>query len=241
MAEQKTITWLYGAWVAGGLLLGLALVALLGYEGSFLWANRHHAPWADVLFRHLTNLGDAQITLGLVGLVVARRYPAALLLAALAAAVAGLLGQLLKRAVFYEWERPLAVLGEAAVHWVGPERLYRHSFPSGHATASLAMATALALTLPLQRWGVTLVAWLGLLAAYSRVYIGAHFLGDVVAGAALGALVAFGLARAWGQRWQRFFESRSPATRRWVGWGLSALAFAVLIKGLLARYPGLVG
>ena len=60
------------------------------------------------------------------------------------------------------------------------------SMPSGHAAGSAAGAVILAYLLG--RWG-----WaLGLLAAavaYGRVYIGVHYPGDVLAGAALGVVV----------------------------------------------------
>jgi len=75
------------------------------------------------------------------------------------------------------------------------------SFPSGHAAGCFCVAVFLAVALPVawphrrtQAWAlVALAATLALLIALSRVYLGAHFPGDVVAGALLGALVG-GLA-----------------------------------------------
>jgi undecaprenyl-diphosphatase len=70
------------------------------------------------------------------------------------------------------------------------------SFPSGHAAGSFCVATFLALALPVAwpdaRGRARVVALAGMaLAAFiaaSRVYLGAHFPSDVVAGALLGAL-----------------------------------------------------
>jgi undecaprenyl-diphosphatase len=64
------------------------------------------------------------------------------------------------------------------------------SFPSGHAATSFACAATLAMFLP----GKAAVLYvLAALIAYSRVYVGVHYPLDVLAGAALGLLVATAL------------------------------------------------
>lgn len=60
------------------------------------------------------------------------------------------------------------------------------SFPSGHATASCAVAMALAIRFPKAKWVIMTVA---LAIAASRVVRGAHYLTDVAGGALLGCLV----------------------------------------------------
>jgi undecaprenyl-diphosphatase len=64
------------------------------------------------------------------------------------------------------------------------------SFPSGHAMVSFACATVLALAVP--RLRAPLFA-LAALIAYSRVYVGVHYPFDVLAGAALGVVIAIAL------------------------------------------------
>jgi undecaprenyl-diphosphatase len=59
----------------------------------------------------------------------------------------------------------------------------RFSFPSGHATAGLAIALPLATALPAPA-GV-LVLLLGAAVGVSRCYLGVHYPGDVLAGWAL--------------------------------------------------------
>lgn len=61
------------------------------------------------------------------------------------------------------------------------------SFPSDHATAVGAVAAGLLFAN--RRWG-TVAAVLALIMAFARVYAGAHYPGDVVAGLVLGAAVA---------------------------------------------------
>jgi undecaprenyl-diphosphatase len=62
------------------------------------------------------------------------------------------------------------------------------SFPSGHATTAFAAAVALSLLVPRWRWPALALA---ALVAYSRVYLGVHYVTDIVAGAMLGSAVAW--------------------------------------------------
>jgi undecaprenyl-diphosphatase len=66
------------------------------------------------------------------------------------------------------------------------------SFPSGHAATSFAGATILALAFP--RLAVPLYV-LAAAVAFSRVYVGVHYPLDIVAGAALGVVVALAVRR----------------------------------------------
>ncbi len=62
------------------------------------------------------------------------------------------------------------------------------SFPSGHTTTSVAAALALGAVFPRWRPAFLLAA---LLIALSRIVLDVHYLSDVIAGALLGAAVAF--------------------------------------------------
>src|SRR2546428_463519 len=67
------------------------------------------------------------------------------------------------------------------------------SFPGDHATAVGAVAVGLLLTR--RRLGIVMAAF-AVLMAFARVYVGAHYPGDVVAGLALGGVTAFVVNRA---------------------------------------------
>lgn len=69
------------------------------------------------------------------------------------------------------------------------------AFPSGHAAAAAAFTTGVALETP--RYVVLPVAGLAAFVAGSRVYNGAHYPGDVLAGAALGAAAGFVTRLIW--------------------------------------------
>ncbi|WP_165425581.1 phosphatase PAP2 family protein [Streptomyces sp. BK022] len=153
----------------------------------------HHAPvWLDQLVSGYSSYGLALFALLMViGWWRARHRDAAQAVKALAAPVltvlAFVVSSSLKQAV--QENRPCQSLHvitleacPAAGDW---------SFPSNHAT--LAAAAAVALWIVSARLGV--IATIGALAmAASRVWVGAHYPHDIVAGLAVGALVAALLA-----------------------------------------------
>jgi undecaprenyl-diphosphatase len=65
------------------------------------------------------------------------------------------------------------------------------SFPSGHATTAFAAAAAAAVLIPRLRWPALALA---AVVALSRVYLGVHFVLDVMAGALLGTLIGISIA-----------------------------------------------
>ncbi len=93
------------------------------------------------------------------------------------------------------------------VHRLLHEPVTTHSFPSGHASSAGAFVTAVALECPAA--GAAL-APLALAVGYSRVHVGVHYPGDVVAGLALGAAVAVGGRRCWPVRWTAAAPAPAP-------------------------------
>ena len=136
---------------------------------------------AELLF-----LGMLVLAFVLVGGHRRRAARRAVVAAGLSAGLALALAQVLARVV--DRPRPF-VAHPAAVHL-----FTRHAadpgFPSDHATAAFAIAVALLLRD--RRWGaIVLVA--AIVLAAGRVAMGVHYPSDVLAGAALGALVALAL------------------------------------------------
>ncbi len=171
--------------VVGGLLLNFSKVQLIR------WVNEHNALWADELFRYATYLGDG-LFFGLV-LVV-------LLIRSRAVGLAGLgvfllssgLSILLKQVIFVGELRPSKYFehGHWAYHAVKNVALAGYnSFPSGHTISAFALFGFLALVDGHKNRG-WLYAGLGILVAYSRVYLFQHFVVDVFAGSLIGTVSA---------------------------------------------------
>jgi hypothetical protein len=68
------------------------------------------------------------------------------------------------------------------------------SFPSGHAAASFAVGTVLAIKFPRARWPILAMA---VAIAASRVFRGSHYLTDVAGGVALGCFMGVLAAHPW--------------------------------------------
>jgi membrane-associated phospholipid phosphatase len=149
-----------------------------------------HGSWA-LPMTACTLLGEGWTSLALLPLLAwprTRRFAgiltaAILLQAILVKSLKGLFGRV----------RPWIALGLPAPIMTPHDP----SFPSGHAAGCFCVAAFLAVGLP-AAWPerprhaqavVTLAALLAMLIALSRVYLGAHFPGDVLVGALLGALV----------------------------------------------------
>ena len=66
------------------------------------------------------------------------------------------------------------------------------SFPSGHTTSVFALATLLAIFDGNKKWN-SLYLLAAVAVGYSRIYLGQHFLGDVLVGSLIGVVTAVGI------------------------------------------------
>jgi len=78
----------------------------------------------------------------------------------------------------------------AGVHLVNGYRGGRFGFPSCHAANTFALASFCALLFRRRALSLLLLGWAALV-CYSRMYLGVHYLGDLLAGTIVGMLSAF--------------------------------------------------
>ena len=186
------------------LLISLAATALL--VGSFWfdavieqWVVAHQTKAGTYFMRWVSILGDweGHVLVALAGMAVAYfkgnktwvRICLALIIACAVGGAAARVGKIaLGRA------RPSA---HESHHWSGPKLTSKfHSFPSGHATASVAFFTTLLLA---RRKIAAPLLFIPAVIGCSRIYLLAHYfsdvIGGVVIGAACGVLVAYTFLR----------------------------------------------
>jgi membrane-associated phospholipid phosphatase len=168
----------------------LAYALLQSKTASFLQLNSLHNPVLDLGFNFLTYLGD-----GLFSLLAAAaiwlfwKKPIPALQVLIAFLVSGLLAQLFKN--LFSFPRPMAALARGSYPYFldGITHSGFNSFPSGHTTSAFALATLLALFSGSKTRGLAFLL-IAVGVGYSRIYLGQHFLPDVIAGSVLGTLTA---------------------------------------------------
>jgi membrane-associated phospholipid phosphatase len=178
------------------LFLLFAVLAFVARSAELLHLDQYvtvgiqsvRTPWLDALAMTLTHLGGGRAVLvagiGALGLLLLARRPRAAVLGALALlslALNPLLKELVGRG------RP----EEGVVQVILPASGL--SFPSGHAMASLAVYGFLALMAwihvprkPQRVFWTALLALFPVCVGLSRIYLGAHWFSDVVAGWTIG-------------------------------------------------------
>src|SRR3954468_15828785 len=156
-----------------------------------VWVLQHQSSGARAVMQAASRFGDwpEHVAVGLILVGIAywrgsKRWTRIFAAMLIACALAGISARVVKVATGRA--RP-NVQTEAG--WNGPQLSSRYNaFPSGHTAAS----TAFFATLAFASWrvgaGFLLVP---LLIAFSRMYVAAHYLSDVVAAALIGAMSAY--------------------------------------------------
>jgi undecaprenyl-diphosphatase len=222
---------------ARGLLVGAVAVlaaiaaAMLLLDADLAEAGRSVPGWVHLVFHELTDFGKSGWFLWPAGLLLLAIAVAAspglpgfnrLVLAALAVRISFLFAAVALPSLAVTIVKRLIGRARPFVGGHLDPFLYAHpvwrpdyaSMPSGHATTAFAAAIAVALLWPRLRVPTLIYAFL---IAASRVVLGAHYVSDVVAGAAVGVAGAL-LVRDW------------FAARR--------LGFAIGPDGRISRLPG---
>lgn len=155
------------------------------------------SPLLNPVMIFITYLGEKGIfwiTIGLI-LCFTRRFRKHGILMLLSLAVGCILGEGILKNLFGR-VRPVDTLGL--------QLLIEHpggfSFPSGHSCSSFNAAMCLHLTN--RKWSIPSFA-VAFLIAFSRVYHGVHYLTDILAGAALGVLMAWLIHRYVGHHTEK--------------------------------------
>jgi membrane-associated phospholipid phosphatase len=189
--RRSVFYWLVGVVIATG------IIAVAFYFDdpvrSLITHHRNHSLY--VVMQNVSRFGDwpEHFVLGLVLIGIAwwrrnKKWSRVFLSMLIALAIAGLVGRVIK--ISTGRARPSVKAEEV---WNGPRFSSKyHAFPSGHVAASCAFFGVLFLAN--RRIGLACLP-IPILIALSRMYVGAHYLSDVVCAAILGILCALLVAR----------------------------------------------
>jgi undecaprenyl-diphosphatase len=182
-------------WMIGIAIAAIAIGAAFYFDDT-VWAFiRQHQNRALYNFmRNVSRFGDwpSHVALGLLLLGIAwirgsQEWTRIFLAMLLAMMLAGVAGTVIKRTV--PRARPSV---HTDARWGGPRFSTKyHSFPSGHVGASTAFFGVLLIAR--RRVGIACLP-IPILIGFSRMYIGAHYLSDVVCAAILGTFCALVVA-----------------------------------------------
>src|SRR6185312_1063409 len=171
----------------------------------------HHDVIEDPLITYI-QAAEALFLLLLVVMIVFARHErlAPLRRAAVAAALSAGLGLLVVKLIteFYDRARPF--VAHPGVLHLFAKHAADASFPSDHATASMAIAVAFLLRRQFGWGALTFVC--AVILDFGRVAAGFHYPSDVLGGAALGALAALAL---WAPPLRRWIDSLSDFVGGW--------------------------
>lgn len=190
----------------------IAIMHIITYIGDSLWSISLGVIVTVALFIFAHNKrGDQKIAL--------QRLKRASLFFTLALIITGIGVSLIKNSIGRA--RPYNVLRDGILDFnpIAFKSAWA-SFPSGHATTCAALTVALSLLFP--RYKLAFIT-IGIWGALSRVFIGAHWPSDIVAGFAFGGVITLYLARV-------MFKSEYPK-----GFGRHQENRCILPKGIIKR------
>jgi membrane-associated phospholipid phosphatase len=134
-------------------------------------------------------LGDGwfAVAIAIILFFSKKRYLALMILSSFA--LSGIITQVLK--FFFDEARPAYYLAKTSYpYFIDGVTLHQlHSFPSGHTTSAFALAATLGFAAKNKNYSI-LFLLMAALAGYSRIYLGQHFMNDVLAGSIVGMLSA---------------------------------------------------
>ena len=171
----------------------LCLNLFLSKATCFIALNPVHTPALALLFNMFTFLGDGTfvITLAILIIVKSKRHRRLAYLIIISYLLSGIAVQLLK--TFIPAPRPAVFFHEHHLNYYldtfAHSRIGWRSFPSGHSASAFALAAVLSLYTRRKTVSVLSIA-IALCTAYSRIYLGHHFLTDVLGGSTVGVLCA---------------------------------------------------
>lgn len=181
--NRAPLFWLIAA---SFLLLGSLFLLLYPAETATVFANQHHHPALDIFFRYYTQVAEWPVIV-LALLLALLKHPITGFWVGITYGIEALMVNGLKQ--LFQEPRPRVQLGIHNMHQVdGVAILSGLSFPSGHTAAAFIGFGLISFMHP-SKWIQVACAFGAILVGYSRMYLGQHYLRDVLGGEAIALLL----------------------------------------------------
>jgi undecaprenyl-diphosphatase len=165
-------------------------------KSLFLWLNGFHSPiWDNIMWFISGKLEWIPLYLLLVWYIIYLfKWKSILIILAviLTIILSDQLSVIVFKNVFHRLRPSHAPELQSVIHLVNHYRGGLYGFVSNHAANSFALATFLHLLFRRKMISFGLYTW-AVLVSYSRIYIGVHYPADILGGALLGVLIAWGM------------------------------------------------
>ena len=177
--------------LTGLIIFVLVTLSLLWSAGQkfdarlFLFINLrgYHSLWIDRLMTLVTQLGSFPFAAVMIGVEILLNHRRQAIVMVMGQITLWIVVEMVK--ALTDRSRPFTMLsGARVVGW----RALGMSFPSGHTSQAFFLATLVTHNYLLPVWASILVYALAVSVGFTRIYVGAHYPRDVVAGALLGSL-----------------------------------------------------
>lgn len=173
------------------ILFIIALYILIFYSKAdgFILMNPYHSNFLNQFFIPYTLAGDGFfiIALAVVLFFIKKRYLSLMIVSSYL--LSGIIVQVLK--FFISEARPAYFLANTNYpYFIENVTLHNyHSFPSGHSASAFALAAVLSFSVKNKNYSMFFLL-LAALVGYSRIYLGQHFMDDVLPGSFFGIISA---------------------------------------------------
>lgn len=170
-------------------ILGLIFLLRVGKAEAFVDLNPYHRSTLDEIFVWITFLGNGLFTVIVFVILLIRRHWSHATQVIAAFLLSALIAQILKN--LFSMPRPKQFFPPGYYPYFIKDvtGIGFASFPSGHTTSVFALVTLMAIFSRSRKAKIACLLC-GVLVGYSRIYLGQHFLGDVLTGSCIGTITA---------------------------------------------------
>lgn len=189
----------------------------MGFEIEIiLWLQSFRNGFLDALFEFITMFGEELIIIGLLGVLYWCYDKKVGEQIGITVFISLVLNALIKTIV--QRNRPYVV--DSRIEAIRPETAGGYSFPSGHTQGAASTFGSIAIWLK-KRWITITSIIIIILVAISRMYLGVHYLSDVIIGGILG------IGISWGG--YKIFKRNQPNTKLYKYIIYAALSFGIFM------------